>query len=732
MKLNLPMTDHKLLLTLLCAAIINIGPASDVTAQTKKKSTKTPKKSTPAATTDPSAGVPLQFTPEPPDIHKMPAPLEAIQFTFPKYAEYTSASALKVFVVNDARQPIVNVRLVIRAGDSDDPIGREGVATLAGEMLIKGAGDMNATQFARKLDGMGASLRISTEGQLTEITGSVLKGNSKAFMNLLSDILSRPTFDAGEFQKLKSRYIAILNQGRNRPDEMAEGLSRGVIYGLNHPYARRPSPASVAELTLEEVRTFWNRHGSPSNASLAFIGDVTEEQARSLEGQLKAWKKKDVPVRNHEPVNPMPAGIYFIARPGSVQSHVIISGAAPAVTSPNYTAARFFASIFGSGFGSVLNQTLRETYAYTYSPFGYVTGAPDTNRYALGASVRKETTDSSITVILKELRRFISEGPIPEMFESRKALLIGQFRMAFENSTYVASLLQRAWYLGIPVSDLASFDRNVEALSMAEVQAQPARSLSFFNIRIVVVGDPSIRETLEQFGPVSEYDVDLQPVEGDVLQPAGLSLQEIISRHIAAIGGSAVADVNSLRTNSNVTLTVQGTRYTGTMTRYQKVPELDRLTTDIGPVQQEHWVLPDGAYVLVSRGGSATRQSPDIEATMRVEARLFPLAKPDGLNLTVKGKRGSTIILEGRTGGVRTDRYGLDAKTFLLTWTEKEETTPQGPILLRERYFDYALNNGVYLPMRSRIINPVYSMEATHEYKVNTLEDPEIFGLPGN
>jgi hypothetical protein len=58
------------------------------------------------------------------------------------------SNGLRVFVVATNRVPLVDLRLVVRAGSVDDPVGKEGLSAMTAHLLAQGAGARSAKQIA--------------------------------------------------------------------------------------------------------------------------------------------------------------------------------------------------------------------------------------------------------------------------------------------------------------------------------------------------------------------------------------------------------------------------------------------------------------------------------------------------------------------------------------------------------------------------------------------------------
>ncbi|MBP6508911.1 MAG: insulinase family protein [Candidatus Kapabacteria bacterium] len=703
-------------------------------AQTsKKKSTKKAKK--PAAAQAPSSAdeTPKSEKLDPPDLNVRPNALPGTAFQFPEYKEFTLSNGLHVYLIENHEQPTLTFSLAIRGGDAYDPTGKEGTAAIAGDMLGKGTKSRTAQMIAETLDGVGAGISVSTAGESMTINASFLKRHTNTVLSILSEQLREPTFDEEELKKLKQQYQASVQSRRSRGMEIATALSRKVIYGMDNPLARRTSEKTIESVTREDVVTFHRDYIRPNSASIAIVGDITEKEARDLlKKYFTSWEKGTRPEVDFPKMTTEPAGVYFVPRKGSVQSTIIVSAAGPAVSSPDYDATDIMVSYVGGGFGSMLFNTLRETYSYTYSPFSTLTRGRRYNRIALGSEVRNAVTDSAITVIYRELRKLAGEGPEEAALKRRIASVVGGYQIAFERAGTVAAVLQNAWLSDISIDKVINHTSHIQALSEGDIQEAASRYLNMFNLRLIVVGSPDIRSKLEQFGPIKEFTLDLEPAKAAALEPVNLTAQQILDKYVEAVGGRAAVDsVKNVVIKGTVEMKMQGRDMNGTFERTVSAPNKEMSVMDLGVMKQSQWINGTSAWVSMMNG-PAGEQSKDESAKLILEARIFPFATilSDGYTVTVKGKRDGMILLEATSPFGRADRYFIDEKTMLVARLEKDEQTQQGILTTTEKYEDYTTVGGVKLPGVTHIQNSIYSMTMRSSYSVNAPITDALFTPP--
>jgi predicted Zn-dependent peptidase len=108
----------------------------------------------------------------------------------------TLASGLKV-----ASRPMpgfetVAVGLYADAGSRHEPARVNGLAHLFEHMVFKGAGGRSARELSEAVEDVGGDLNACTERDGTSFTASLLAEHLPLGIELLSDMVLRPHFDA--------------------------------------------------------------------------------------------------------------------------------------------------------------------------------------------------------------------------------------------------------------------------------------------------------------------------------------------------------------------------------------------------------------------------------------------------------------------------------------------------------------------------------------------------------
>ena len=183
-----------------------------------------------------------------------PRPLPARPVKFPPYEIRKLANGLQVVLVSQNEQPAVSVRMIVRAGAAQDPKGKMGLAMLTASLLDQGAAertrraDRRRDRFRRRHLGTGAGT------DLTYINTVVMKDSLTLGLQLMADVVRRPTFAPHEIERQRQQAMSGLKVAAEDPDTVASQVIDRLIYGF-HPYGLPGSGTaeSLATLTREDI-----------------------------------------------------------------------------------------------------------------------------------------------------------------------------------------------------------------------------------------------------------------------------------------------------------------------------------------------------------------------------------------------------------------------------------------------------------------------------------------------
>ena len=286
-------------------------------------------------------------------------------------AEMATMDGATLFYLPDRQLPLIDLTLLVKAGEVDVAGQKQGLADILNDTLIKGGTERFSPQeLAFLLDEKAMRLSVSVKEEDTTVKLSVMKEDWDLGLEILEEILLRPRFDDEILRVAKERIVtALRRQGEDaRTVAMREAMIR---HFKDHPYGRDPLMAveTIPAVTGEDMRAFVDEHFVPSNTVAAVSGDIDRQEAMdSLQRLFRLLPQRDAPARDM--AAPQPAGpvLALIPKPGQVQSQVALVLPGVSRSHPDYWKMSLLMSIFG-GRDSMLFTRLREELGLVYAAF---------------------------------------------------------------------------------------------------------------------------------------------------------------------------------------------------------------------------------------------------------------------------------------------------------------------------------------------------------------------------
>ncbi|MBI1799531.1 MAG: insulinase family protein, partial [Candidatus Eisenbacteria bacterium] len=182
------------------------------------------------------------------------APAFAAPVNLPPVTKVKLKNGLTVLVMSTHRLPLVDLRLVLRAGSVNDPAGKEGLAGLTADLLTQGAGARSAQQIAEDIAFVGGSLQGSASSEQMAVTCEVLKKDLTTGLGMFHDVIVSPAFPSEEFARRKDEALGSIVADRDDPSEVANKSLLPFLLGdspLAHPVTGWEK--SVRSIVREDV-----------------------------------------------------------------------------------------------------------------------------------------------------------------------------------------------------------------------------------------------------------------------------------------------------------------------------------------------------------------------------------------------------------------------------------------------------------------------------------------------
>ena len=474
------------------------------------------------------------------DRTKLPEPGPAPQIKLGEVEEFTLANGLRVFVVENNKLPRVAFSLVLER----DPLfegEKAGLTGFVGEMLTAGTTTRTKEQLDEEVDFIGASLSAGS----TSLFGSSLKKHQDKILELMADVLFNPVFPQSELDKQKKQALTGLAQAKDNPDAISSVVTSALVYGKNHPYGENQTEETTENVTVEDIKSYYNTYFKPNIAYLAIVGDIDKKEAEKLVNQyFGKWEMGEVQALEYQnPATPDKIQVGIVDRPASVQS--VIKLGYPVEMNPakdDFLSTRLLAHILGGGSSSRLFMNLREDKGFTYGAYSSIGSDKLVASFSASAAVRTEVTDSAIHEMIYEIRNIVENGITEEELEEAKANLSGSFGRSLENPSTIASFAINIARYDLPEDYYSTYLQRLNALTVEDINAAAKKYIQPENMYITIVGKgDDFKDKVSRFGEVKLYTNTGEEAK-EIAVDADVTAEKVLEKYLEAIGGKEKAE----------------------------------------------------------------------------------------------------------------------------------------------------------------------------------------------
>lgn len=425
-----------------------------------------------------------------------------------KPRQVTLDNGMRVLVLERSQQiPTFTARMVLTsAGGLYEPAARRGLAEFAAEMLREGTRTRTATEVARQLEMLGATLEVDASLSASSASLSVagLTTHVDPIMELLADMIRNPAFRSDEAAHYLSQRTARLELQRARPEFISQERLLSAVYGKHPAALAAPEVAALEAITPDDLRHFHSVHYRPDEALLVVVGAVTlDEVLPIVRRAFGSWSKPEGP-RAAPPPPPPPVldhTVQLVDRPGSVQTVIQIGTLGIARVDADYFPLLVMNQIFGAQSSARLYQNLREKHGYTYGAYSGFTAKDIPGVWQITTSVRTDVTEGAFKELFTEIRRIREEPASAAELARAKRALIGSYIFSLEDpQKLLDAVISQALY-GLPVDYWDVYPQKIEAVNAADVLRVAKRIVDPKRLQIAAVGDAAkIRGALVPYG----------------------------------------------------------------------------------------------------------------------------------------------------------------------------------------------------------------------------------------
>ncbi len=456
--------------------------------------------------------VSLEKPPSPGAPHRadLPTPVERTLANGMRVIAFPQRSAPKAYAV-----PLITAQLIVRGGAAAEGEADAGLASLTTSLITQGTKTKSAVDIAQAIDGFGARLDAASGYDASIVSLTALTHVFASAFELFDEIVRAPAFPLAEVERVRAKAIGDLALSYSNPSALARYVAQRVAFGAG-PYGHPISGTAetLARLDRDRVVAFHAKFFRPDNATLIIGGDCAPEEAFALvERQFGDWAAPATPLA--VPVSstvPAPAmRVVIVDKPDAGRTAILVGRIGVERRAPTY-AAGIVATAVLSGYSGRLNQEVRVKRGLSYGAGAQLIARREPGMFLASTLVDHTKVVEATGVVLDTLHGLAATAPDAAELVTRKATISGGFSRSIETIDGIAGTLGELALYGVPLSELAEYLPEIEAVDGAMVQR--FAEATFGDLFVVLCGDASafgetIRATYSNVSTIELADLDL-------------------------------------------------------------------------------------------------------------------------------------------------------------------------------------------------------------------------------
>jgi zinc protease len=366
-----------------------------------------------------------------------------------RWEKFRLSNGLTVVVHENHAAPVVTCNIWYRVGAKDEPPGKSGFAHLFEHLMFGGSRNLPG-QYINSLAEAGA----------TDVNGSTSYDRTNYHESVPTSALDYVLFAEsdrmGHFYETINAETLELQRGVVKNEKLQrEGQPYGLIaermalacFPAGHPYAHTVigSMEDIERASLDDVRAWFKKYYTPSNAVLVLAGDVDVVMAREKIARYFG----DIP-----PGAPLARPLTWVAKRNGLRREILedhvpdariqmawnIPQSGDAEIAPLVVAAH----VLGGGFTSRLHQRLVEQAKVALDASAGIVDGLIAGQFVVSVTLANGADMAEVERLVNlELQRFLEEGTDAATVERIKVQIEAGFIRSLGSTLYVADILAK-------------------------------------------------------------------------------------------------------------------------------------------------------------------------------------------------------------------------------------------------------------------------------------------------
>jgi predicted Zn-dependent peptidase len=371
----------------------------------------------------------------------------------------------------------------VGTGSRDELPLEMGISHMLEHMAFKGTAGRSARQIAEEIESVGGYLNAYTSREQTAFHARILKNDVPLALDIIADILVRPTYEASELERERQVVLQELGQARDTPDDIVFDHLQNVIY-RNQPlgWPVLGDEKTVSSFTPTALRDYSARRYCAGTMTLVWSGAASHREIVCIAEEKFADLRAGVA--------PASSSAHYVGGEMRVdedleQAHIAYAFPGVAANDEDFYVAQLHAMVLGGGMSSRLFQEVREKWGLCYSIYAFTGNFQDGGFTGIYAGTGKEEAAQISAVIAGEMEGLCHAVTDAELSRAKAQLKSGLL-MGLERPGSRAEQIAGQFFTFGHVQRVAEIVDQIERVDIAAVKRYATKVMA--NPSIAAIG----------------------------------------------------------------------------------------------------------------------------------------------------------------------------------------------------------------------------------------------------
>ena len=365
------------------------------------------------------------------------------------------ANGLRVITVERPEIETVSLGIWVNTGSACEHKDINGISHFVEHMVFKGTKSRDAKQISEDIENVGGQTNAYTSREFTVFYAKMLKNDVELAIDVLSELVTAPTFDAAEMAKEKEVVVQEIKQTNDDPSDIVFDYFQETAYADQALGMTILGPAEkVRSFSADDLRKYMGHNYAAENIVVAAVGNLKHNDfVKMVEQRMGGLQPHTNFVRDKQ----LYTGGQFIKTRDIEQAQVLLGFEGVQYHHPQYYPISILSTIFGGSMSSRLFQEIREKRGLVYSVYSFTNTHTGSGLFGIYAGLNQEEIKNYLPVVADEIKKISNEYVTDKELNRVKVQMKASILMALESSSSTAEVVARQQLIHnrfIPVSEI--------------------------------------------------------------------------------------------------------------------------------------------------------------------------------------------------------------------------------------------------------------------------------------